>query len=250
MTKPKFGYGWLVKWILAAILVGVGLTTFFKDEIVYFISGIFILIFSIFRVVPLLKTLKKEILRTIHLIEIILHTILAGLLLYVGIKALIDPAFVAAGAWPYVFKYSIVFILVSRGIVFFYSTTFLNEKVEQPKFWAHIAVLSLGSMIAVLKDFTPKWIATVLLVISLLGAAYLIYDGFMGYGGYRHFALALNKTAKPKAVKQKPAEKAVPETPQPEKEKEVPPPPQPEIVPEKPVHVPEKPEEPAEKIIN
>ena len=36
----KFGYGWLLKFILAAILVGVGVSMVFADKIVFLVTGI------------------------------------------------------------------------------------------------------------------------------------------------------------------------------------------------------------------
>ena len=71
MDKARYGYGWVLKWLLAAILLGVGVYMVFADEVVYTITGVSIVIFSLFRVVPLLKSLHKEVLRTINLIEII-----------------------------------------------------------------------------------------------------------------------------------------------------------------------------------
>ena len=62
MAKRKFGYGWIIKWILAAILIAAGvLMKIYDEEIVYATTGIAIVIFSILRVVPLLKTLNKEV---------------------------------------------------------------------------------------------------------------------------------------------------------------------------------------------
>ena len=55
----KYGYGWVLKFVLAAILLGVGIYMVFANEVVYLITGVVIVIFSLFRVVPLLKTLKK-----------------------------------------------------------------------------------------------------------------------------------------------------------------------------------------------
>mgnify|MGYP000876370862 CR=1 FL=1 len=204
MQKLKYGYGWLIKWVLAAILIGVGLAPVFANGIVYLISGIFIVTFSLLRVYPLLKTLKKEGLRTLNLVEIILDTILGGLLLYVGVRALQEGSSWDPGsAWGLVYKYSLVFVLIFRAIVFFYSVTFLGEKTEQPKFWAHIGLLSLGSIISVLKDFTPNWIAWMLLVIAVLGAIYLAVDGYFGYRNYRKYQAELNadKVKKVKATK-------------------------------------------------
>ncbi|MCK7486776.1 MAG: hypothetical protein MZU97_15660 [Bacillus subtilis] len=61
MEKQKFYYGWLIKFILAAILLAAGILMKIYDvEVVYAATGIGIVIFSLVRVVPLMKTLKKK----------------------------------------------------------------------------------------------------------------------------------------------------------------------------------------------
>lgn len=213
--KPS--YGWLLKWILAAILIAVGLTMFIQQQLVFLITGMVIVVFSLFRVVPLLKSLKKEMLRTINLIEIIFDFLLGILMIYVGYEAInsgnaIDPI------WSQVYKYTLAFIFIVRGTVFFYSTVFLEEKTEQIKFWSHILIFGLGALIIGLPNFNEATIGWLLLVISVLGGGYLIYDGSGGYRKYREYSLEVNKDkeiAKPKDV-----EKELPKSDRPKPEKE------------------------------
>ncbi len=47
MNKAKYGYGWVLKFVLAAILLGVGIYMVFADEVVYAITGVTIVIFFI-----------------------------------------------------------------------------------------------------------------------------------------------------------------------------------------------------------
>ncbi len=190
MKKPS--YGWLLKWILAAILIGIGFTFFFEEKLVFLIVGIAITIFSLFRVYPLLKSLNKETLRTINLIEIVLSTLIGVMLIYVGIKAL-NNELELDGIWGHVFKYSLVFVFAARSIVYLYSVTFLEEKTEQVKFWTHIGLLVIATVVATKNDFDAKWVGMLLLVISLIGGAYLVYDGYGGYGKYRKYQLEINK---------------------------------------------------------
>lgn len=215
MKKPS--YAWLLKWILAAILIGVGLTMFFTRELVFLVTGIIIIIFSVFRVVPLVKSLKKEVLRTLNIIEILLDTILGIVMIYVGAQAL-QTDWNPEEIWSLVYKFTLVFVLVARAIVFLYSTTFLDEKTEQTKFWAHIGLLMLGSMIIALENFNEEWVAWLLLIISLIGGAYLIYDGAKGYGKYREYSLSVNQE-KPKTKDSK-IEKELPTSNQPVVEKD------------------------------
>ena len=57
--KSKYGYGWILKFVLAALLLGVGIYMAFADEVVYTITGVAIVLFSLLRVIPLMKSLHK-----------------------------------------------------------------------------------------------------------------------------------------------------------------------------------------------
>ena len=193
----KYGYGWVLKFILAAILLGVGIYMVFANEVVYLITGVVIVIFSLFRVVPLLKTLKKEVLRTINLIEIIFDTLIGGVLIYVAASGSMDNS----ELWKEVYRYSLAFFFYARGLVFFNSVVFLGEKTEIPKFWIHILSITLGTYIAISPEFSYETVGIFLLIVSLIGSGYLGVDGFGGYKKYRQFQLELNQgKEKQKAV--------------------------------------------------
>lgn len=202
----KYGYGWLLKFILAAILVGVGIYMVFADEVVYLITGIAIVLFSIFRVIPLMKTLNKEVLRTINLIEIIFDTLIGAAMIYI----VLSERDLTEGIWSGVYRFSLAFFFYARGLVYFNSVVFFKEKTEIPKFWVHIVTLSIGAIIAFQPDFDYNTVGIFLLLISLVGASYLGYDGFGGYKKYRTYQKELNQEKE----KNKPKE-IDPETPQP-----------------------------------
>ncbi len=194
----KFGYGWLLKFILAAILVGVGIYMAIDDKVVYVISGIAIVVFSLYRVYPLVKTLKKEVLRTINLIEIVLDTIIGGLLIYLAVTNKVEPGSI----WESLYRYFLAFFFFARAAVFFTSTTFFEEKTEIVKFVSHFLAIVLASYIIFNKNFDAKIVGYFFLVISLIGGIYLGYDGFRGYTHYRKLQLELNE-GKPKVKKER-----------------------------------------------
>ncbi len=206
MSKLKYGYGWALKFLLAAILVGVGIYMFFASEVVYTITGVGIVIFSIFRVVPLMKSLNKEVLRTINLIEIIFDTIIGGLMIYIALTRNIEDEAI----WGLVYRYALAFFFYLRGLVYFNSVVFFGEKTEVPKFWVHIAVLTIGAIIAVLPEFDYSSVALFLLFISILGAGYLGYDGYGGYKKYREYSKDLNLGKEKEKTKDQGIEKELP----------------------------------------
>jgi len=223
MNKPKFGYGWLIKWILAAILIAAGILIKIYDvQVVYATTGIAIVIFSLLRIVPLMKTLKKEVLRTINLIEVIFDTIMGGLMIYVVFSGKSTDAF-----WIGLYGYLIAVFFYARGFIYFTSLYFFGEKTEPMKFWFHLVCITLGSVLAVLAIMNVNIMHTlgwIVLFIAVAGGAYLGYDGFGGYQKYRESSKALNEEkrrqeAEKQVILDKPAEQPNVEEP---KEKEVP----------------------------
>lgn len=217
MSKAKYGYGWVLKFILAAILLGVGIYMVFADEVVYAITGVTIVIFSLFRVYPLIKSLHKEILRTLNLIEIIFDTLIGILMIYIAFTY--KDTLSEQAIWSQVYRYSLVFFFYARGLIYFNSVVFLGEKTEVPKFWIHIFILSLGAIIAVYPDFNYEFVGIFFLIISLIGAVYLGYDGYGGYKKYRTYSAELNEGVGKSKKKEKEAPRPVLEDPKEEEKR-------------------------------
>ena len=218
MTKTKFRYGWAIKWVLAALLMAAGvLMKIYQEDVVYATTGIAIVLFSLLRVVPLLKTLKKEVLRTLNLIEIIFDTILGIVMIYVVFSGKSTDAF-----WINMYGYLLSFFFLSRGIIYFISLYYFGEKSESMKFWFHMLCMGLGPVILTLTVLNKDIITTlgwVVLFISISGGGYLGYDGFGGYKKYRESSKSLNEDKK--LEKDSKFEKELPKpVPEVEKEKE------------------------------
>ncbi len=211
MAKQKFNYGWIVKWVLAALLLAVGIISkVFEERIVYATTGVAVVIFSIFRIVPLFKSLNKEGLRTINLVEVIFDVIIGGLMVYVGFFAG-DPI---PNVWVSLYGYILAFFMLMRGIVYFVSLYYFGEKTEQAKFWTHILFLVLGTVVATITvvgingNDIISLLGWFLLIFAIGGAVYLTFDGYGGYKKYREKSKALNdkkrKETKPDVEKELP----------------------------------------------
>ncbi|MCK5731999.1 MAG: hypothetical protein KAH13_03210 [Tenericutes bacterium] len=212
MAKTKFGYGWTIKWGLAAVLIAAGVLMLLNDEtVVYATTGIAVVIFSVLRVVPLMKTLTKEVLRTINLIEIIFDLIIGGLMIYVAFSGNSGDAF-----WQGMYGYILAFFLLTRGIIYFVSLYYFGEKTEPAKFWVHLIFVGLGPVVLTLTVVGNDIISIlvwVLFIFSIGGAGYLGYDGYGGYKKYRENSKALNtkKEVKKEVVKDPKIEKEIPQ---------------------------------------
>ncbi len=191
MKKGTYGYGWALKFTLAAILLGIGIYMFFADEIVYTITGVAIILFSLLRVVPLMKSLNQEVLRTINLIEIIFDLLIGGVMVYIAIAK--GDVLSTQAIWGSIYRYGLAFFFYARGLVYFASVVFFKEKSEIPKFWIHIGALTLGAVIAVLEDFDYGTVGVFFLIVSLIGSGYLSVDGYHGYKTYRVYQKTLNQ---------------------------------------------------------
>ena len=200
MKKPGFGYGWLIKWILAAILIAAGILVKINEvDVVYATTGIAIVMFSLLRVVPLMKSLKKEVLRTINLIEIIFETIMGGLMIWVVFAGKSNDAL-----WVSIYCYLVAIFFYIRGFIYMVSLYFFGEKTEPLKFWFHLVSITLGSallVLAILKIDIISTLGWIVLFISVAGGCYLGYDGFGGYKKYRESSKALNEAKKAEAAK-------------------------------------------------
>lgn len=216
MEKKSFGYGWLLKWVLAAILIAAGILVKINEvEVVYATTGIAIVLFSILRIVPLLKSLTKEVLRTINLFEIVFDTIMGGLMIYVAFSGLSGDPF-----WQGMYAYLLAVFFYVRGFIYMVSMYFFAERSEALKFWFHLICVTLGAGLFVLAltstgNVILRTLGWLILFVSVGGGLYLGYDGYGGYRLYRQQSKSLQEQKGKKA----PVEKELPK-PQPQPEAE------------------------------
>lgn len=174
---------WIIKFVLAGILLGVGLFMAFSEDVVYLMTGVILVIFALFRVFPLLKTLKHEVSRTIHLFEVLITAILGGVLIYASLQIGSDGG--NTSLWELVYRFGLGFVFYARGVIYFISTVFFNEKTKVLEFIIHLVSLSIGTAIIFSSQFDASLIGIFFLIISVIGAGILSVDGYGGYKKYR-----------------------------------------------------------------
>lgn len=174
---------WIIKFVLAGILLGVGLFMVFSEDVVYLMTGVILVIFALFRVFPLLKTLKHEVSRTIHLLEVLITAILGGVLIYASLQIGSDGG--NTSLWKLVYRFGLGFVFYARGVIYFISTVFFNEKTKVLEFMIHLVSLSIGTAIVFSPQFDASLIGIFFLIISVIGAGILSVDGYGGYQKYR-----------------------------------------------------------------
>lgn len=194
---------WIIKFVLAGILLGVGLFMAFSEDVVYLMTGVILVIFALFRVFPLLKTLKHEVSRTIHLLEVLITAILGGVLIFASLQMGSDGG--NTSLWELVYRFGLGFVFYARGVIYFMSTVFYNEKTKVLEFIIHLASLSIGTAIVFSPQFDASLIGIFFLIISVIGAGILSVDGYGGYKKYRQMITQdeKQKDKKPEKIKEK-----------------------------------------------
>ena len=200
---------WLIKFILAGILLGVGLFMAFTSDVVYLMTGVILIVFALARVFPLLKTLKHEASRTIHLLEVLITAILGGVLIFASLQLGSDGG-TNTSLWELIYRFGLGFVFYARGVIYFISTVFFNEKTKPLEFVIHLAALSIGTAIAFSDQFNAGLVGIFFLIISVIGAAILTIDGYGGYKLYRNMMMSKDQTTQPSSSKEKQPTKEIP----------------------------------------
>lgn len=174
-------YGWALKIIGAALLIGLAIYLEFGagEQIIVTFVGSAIIIYSCIRLVPFVKTQGSDLIKTINIMEITID-IMIGIFLIVYILFISDEM----GA---IFGYVVGPYLIIRGAVHFYGVSEGKEKSDLPLYIFHIAALIIGSYVLFYDGgFTAALLIHVILGLSVIVGGFLIYDGGKGYKVYRY----------------------------------------------------------------
>ncbi len=180
--KAFKNYGWIVKLIGAALMIGLavfmGIKPLVAEGIVIPFIGAAIIVYSVVRLVPFVKTQKNDLVKTMNIMEI---TIDIAIGLAMILITLLTPTGLGA-----VFGYLLGIYFVMRGSIHFYSVSIDAEKSDFPLYLFHILALVIGSYIITSGNFTPAVLVWIILFFSVVAGGYLSFDGFKGYKLYRY----------------------------------------------------------------
>ncbi len=174
-------YGWAVKIIGAALLIAIAVFLELGDGegiVIPFVGGA-IIIYSVIRLVPFVKTQKNDLIKTINIIEITIDIGIGLVLIIVEIFTSFD-----LGIW---FGYLLGIYLMLRGAVHFYGISLGVEKSDVVLYLFHVFALVVGSYIFFFDGgFTAAILIHIILFFTVVSGGYLIYDGYKGYRVYRY----------------------------------------------------------------
>lgn len=176
-------YAWVLKVIGAALLVGLALFLEFGDgeKIVIPFVGSLIVIYSIIRLVPFIKTQKSDLIKTINIMEITV-SVLIGLFMIVGAIVIDD----VTGTFSDIFGYMFGAVLIARGMVHFYGLSLGVEKGDAVSYFFHIGTLIAGTMVIMSGNFNAGILIHIILFFSVASGGYLTFDSHKGYKAYRY----------------------------------------------------------------
>ena len=206
-------YGWALKILGAALLIGLAVFLYFGDtgeQIVITFVGAAIIIYSVIRLVPYVRTQGSDLIKTLNIMEITIDVMIG---IFLIIYYLIFPETEMGGMFGYLFGP----FLVIRGAVHFYGVSAGKEKSDHPLYFFHIGALIVGSYIIFFEGgFEASILLFIILLCSVAVGGFLVYDGGKGYKVYRYEkAVYQQKTDGASA----PAEKQVPVVDEPEQER-------------------------------
>ncbi len=180
--KAFKNYGWIVKLIGAALMIGLavfmGIKPLVAEGIVIPFIGAAIIVYSIVRLVPFVKTQKNDLVKTMNIMEITID-------IAIGLAMILITLLTDAGLGV-VFGYLLGIYFIMRGAIHFYSVSIGVEKSDFPLYLFHVLALVIGSYIFTSGDFTPAVLVWIILFFSVVAGGYLSYDGFKGYKVYRY----------------------------------------------------------------
>lgn len=176
-------YSWVLKVIGAALLVGLALYLEFSDgqRIVIAFVGSLIIIYSVIRLVPFIRTQRSDLIKTINIMEITV-SVLIGLFMVVGSIVLDD----VDGLFSEIFGYMFGAVLISRGAIHFYGISNGAEKGDMVSYLFHIGTLIAGTIVIMTKDFDAGVLVHIILFFSVASGGYLSFDSYKGYKAYRY----------------------------------------------------------------
>ncbi len=193
MKNPFKTYSFWLKIIGAALLIAFAIVLLVSPDwatlVVLIVTGLTIGIFSIIRIIPLLRSLTTGKARLTCLVEIAIHLVLAGLLIFAAVLVITKNENEDAKLTEFVsenYRFLITAFCFTRVTSYFMCTVLFKEETDKIKFWTHIGLILICCVLCACNDLKSNLVATILAVIALICATCLIVTGALGYGRYRN----------------------------------------------------------------
>ncbi|MFA6889682.1 MAG: hypothetical protein WCQ80_01515 [Bacilli bacterium] len=195
MKKVFKKYLWLWEFIGVALILGIGLLVYFKNDILFVIVGLIFAVLGLLRIIPLVKTTQDKLLKWLYSFEVLINIGSGIALIVLGLDT------ENSVNLKLLFGYLIGGILYFRGVVYFISTVLRHEGTDRTKFISNLVLLTVGALIIGRGGFAVEQLAIVILAIAFLTAIFVAYGGVKNYQNYRNEFAASEMTKKIKKEK-------------------------------------------------
>jgi membrane protein implicated in regulation of membrane protease activity len=183
-------YVFALKLLGAALLITLALILELgnhTDIIVVFIGSL-IIIYSVVRLVPFVRTQKSDLIKTINIIEITID-VMMGIVMIVLEYQLQNGLGDALG-------YMLGAYLIMRGAIHFYGVSEGKERSDLVLYFFHVAALVVGGYVLFNGNISATLIIHIILAFSVIVGGYLFYDGGKGFKVYRYEKALYNQSIK------------------------------------------------------
>ena len=204
-------YKFIVKLVAFALLVVFGIMILiFKDNstgAIYMVTGLVAAFSALFRIIPLMRTLKTHRARLVSLIEIIadcvvgVYLIIAAFVLWgqVNSEDVAIHGYNRFNKFNFAaYKYILVALLGSRSVIFYYQTIICQEASTKVNFWLH-TIINITAIVLACIQFEAKDVPVVLAILAFVSAA--VIGGEAG-GGYYRYRKTITKKDKEEVKKE------------------------------------------------
>ena len=190
LTKQGL-YLWIASAALLTFAIILFLSSTFRESFVFYVTGAILVIFVIIRFIPLVKTSRENMAIALNVVEMLVDMIV-GILMIVLTAKLQDKKLLDT-----LYPFLIGGVIYARALVYFVEISFLKTKPEKIKFFIHIALLTVGSVImARFDNFNPNSLGFVIGVIFALSGVFTLTDGIINYNNYRKLYVKVKKEVK------------------------------------------------------
>lgn len=181
-------YKWLYLWVAAAALIVFAVVMFlnkeFGNNIIFYLTGALLIIFVVIRFIPLIKTSRNKWAIAMNAIEMFVDFVIG--ILFIVLTAKLENNDILDKIYPFLLG-GVVYV---RGAVYLAEICFFETKLETPKFFINLALITAGSVIIGRYDnFDVDSIRVLIgIVFSLCGVVSTV-DGIINYNNYRKLYL-------------------------------------------------------------
>lgn len=159
--------------------------TSLASKIVVGVTGGIVLIFALYRLFPLFKTVEKTGTKWLCVLEILVDVIAGALLITGGFNFKDEEAkytnFVISN-----YRYFLGAVLYLRGLVYFITSIIFGEKSDGKQFIANLVAITFGVAVVCLEKFNAYELSWAMIVMSVISGGYLVGEGGYHYINYRN----------------------------------------------------------------